>query len=143
MMAAQKAKAGISPTFDSQCPWRDRGLAWKDMSDCAEMVSGALAGPAVLDDLIADLLAFVEPLHAGALDSRDMDENVLAAIIGLDEAEALGTVEPFHCACRHHDFLSIAAEVGCVDRFDIDDGWKSESAEGSGTRHQQSPIARV
>jgi hypothetical protein len=30
-----------------------------------------------------------------------MDENVLAAIVGLDEAEALLTVEPFHYAGSH------------------------------------------
>jgi hypothetical protein len=30
-----------------------------------------------------------------------MNENVLAAIVGLDKAEALLPVEPLHSTCRH------------------------------------------
>jgi hypothetical protein len=30
-----------------------------------------------------------------------MDESVIAAAIGRDEAEALGRVEPLHGSCRH------------------------------------------
>src|SRR6185295_4557902 len=45
-------------------------------------------------------------LDAGALDGADMDEHVLAAVIRLDEAEALGAVEPLHCSRSHGSYLS-------------------------------------
>ena len=41
----------------------------------------------------ADLLAFGEAVHASALDSRDVNENVRCAIIRLNEAIALGGIE--------------------------------------------------
>jgi hypothetical protein len=59
------------------------------------------AGAAVSGQLIADLLTFIEAAKTSLLDSADVDENVLAAIVGLDEAEALLTVEPFHYAGSH------------------------------------------
>src|SRR5579871_4727142 len=67
-----------------------------------EPVRGHLARPAILDQLEADLLPFLEVADAGALESADMDENVLAAIIRLNEAETLLSVEPFNGA-RAHD----------------------------------------
>jgi hypothetical protein len=36
----------------------------------------------------ADLLAFIEPAEASALDRRNMDEDILRSIIRLDEAIA-------------------------------------------------------
>src|ERR1044071_1317332 len=49
-------------------------------------------------ELVRDLLAFAEGRQARALDGGDVDERVLAAVIRLDEAEALGGVEEFHGA---------------------------------------------
>src|SRR6185437_489709 len=46
--------------------------------------------------LVAELLAFVEVAHPGPLDGRDMDEHVLRAVVGLDEAVALLGVEPLY-----------------------------------------------
>ena len=43
---------------------------------------------------------------AGALDSADVDEDVLAAVVGLNETEALLGVEPLNSASRHSTFLS-------------------------------------
>src|SRR5580692_4734256 len=60
-----------------------------------------LAASLVFFELEADLLALVERAEAGALDGRDVDEDVRAAVVGLDEAVALGGVEPLHCANRH------------------------------------------
>ena len=51
--------------------------------------------------IIADLLAFDDFAHSGAFDGRDVDERVSAAIIRLNEAEALGEIEPFNCASGH------------------------------------------
>ena len=45
-------------------------------------------------DLHADALVFSQRTDARTLDGGDVDENVLAAIVGSDEAEALGGVEP-------------------------------------------------
>ena len=36
-------------------------------------------------------------------DSGDMDECVRAAVVRLDEAEALGGIEPFYCASGHDE----------------------------------------
>src|SRR6516225_5842866 len=51
--------------------------------------------------LVADLLAFVQGADAGALDRRNVDEDVGSAPIRLDEAEALCGIEPFDCAGGH------------------------------------------
>src|SRR3954471_14688338 len=59
-----------------------------------------LALRAVLD-LELDLLVFLEGLEARTLDFREVREEVLAAAIGFDEAEALGVVEPFHGTGAH------------------------------------------
>src|SRR5690606_15911183 len=44
---------------------------------------------------------FIEALQARLLNRGDVDENVLTAAIGLDEAETLGGVEPLDRAGRH------------------------------------------
>lgn len=53
--------------------------------------------------VIADLLAFDDFAHSSAFDSRDMDERIGAAIVRLNEAEALGGIEPFNCASGHDE----------------------------------------
>jgi hypothetical protein len=40
-------------------------------------------------------------LEAGSLDHSDMDEHVMATIVGHDEAETPGRVEPLHSSARH------------------------------------------
>ena len=58
--------------------------------------------------LKTDLLAFDQFAHSGAFDGRDVNEGVRAAIVRLNEAEALGGIEPFYCACGHDEpFQSI------------------------------------
>jgi hypothetical protein len=54
-------------------------------------------------EIEADLLAFDEFAHSGALDGGDMNEGVSAAIVRLNKAEALGGVEPFNCASVHDE----------------------------------------
>src|SRR5208283_1817552 len=74
-------------------------------------VSGrVLARLAVANQFELDLLAFVERLHARALDGGDVHEHILSAAVRLNEAEALGGVEPFYRSGRHDDFLSIVRE---------------------------------
>src|ERR1700759_2284221 len=55
-----------------------------------------LAAALIALHLEAQLLAFAERAEARAFDGRDVDENVRAAVVGLDEAKALGGVEPLH-----------------------------------------------
>src|SRR5271170_5053142 len=54
--------------------------------------------PFVGNLFVLHLLALVEGRQAGLLDRRDMDENVLAAALGLNEPITLGRVEPLHRA---------------------------------------------
>src|SRR5262249_47682642 len=62
---------------------------------------------AVCDDVERHLLALIEGAQAGALDCADMNEDVLVAVVRLDEAEALLVVEPLHGAHSHLFFLSL------------------------------------
>ena len=48
-----------------------------------------------------NFLAFVQALHAGFFDSRDMNEYIASTFIGNDEAEAFFVVEPFYGTARH------------------------------------------
>ena len=59
-----------------------------------------LAVTALLE-LVADLLPFIQGRQAGALDGADVHESVLAAIIRLNEAEALGGIKEFYGAVDH------------------------------------------
>src|SRR5262249_18782940 len=62
-----------------------------------------------------DLLAFLQPLIAGALDGAVMGEQLLAPAVRRDEAEALGVVEPLHGACSHViPSLELQLERGAV-----------------------------
>jgi len=72
----------------------------------AQIVGRGLSGPSIRDNLVGDLLSLVEAAHPGALDGADMDENVLAAVIRLDEAKALLVVEPLYGSLRHETLLS-------------------------------------
>src|SRR5258708_32359251 len=46
-------------------------------------------------DIEVQALTLAQVPHARPLDGRDVDEDVLGAVIGLDEAVSLGRVEPF------------------------------------------------
>src|ERR1700733_4993309 len=56
-----------------------------DLQVACRRAAGALVG----DNLVDDLLSLGEVAKPRALDGADVDEYVLAAIIGLDEAKAL------------------------------------------------------
>src|SRR5262249_55962403 len=55
-----------------------------------------------LHDVELDALTFGERLESIALDGRVMNEAVLLSILGRNEAEPLGIVEPLDRACRTH-----------------------------------------
>jgi hypothetical protein len=62
--------------------------------------------PAVLFDLILEVLPFIERAQSSALDRGDVDEHVFAAWLRLDKSIALGRIEPLHGAARHFDLPS-------------------------------------
>src|SRR3546814_12567876 len=70
-------------------------------SDVCSSDLGSLRALRALRDLVADALAFLQAAEALGLDCREVHEDIRAAVLGCDEAEALGVVEPFHCAVLH------------------------------------------
>ena len=81
---------------------------WKeDLQAACKVHSRRLAGAAIFLDFVGDLLTFHETANAGALNSRDVDENVLAALIGLNEAVAFLIIEPLNGAGFHSDISYI------------------------------------
>src|ERR1700744_379710 len=67
----------------------------------AQIVGGRLARTAIGDDFVADLLAFTQSSKAGTFDGADVHEHVVAAVIRLDKAVALGSVKPLHGSHAH------------------------------------------
>src|SRR5829696_3053405 len=72
------------------------GCAGSDRLDLLRL--GALL---TLRDVELDLLALLQLAVAATLDSRVVNEDIGAAAVLLDEAEALFAVEPLHGACCH------------------------------------------
>ena|SRR5215467_890615 len=70
-------------------------------SSSAQIPSRGLAGSSVGNNVKRDLLSLVEAVHPGAFDRADVHEDILAAVIWLDESEALLAVEPLHGSFRH------------------------------------------
>jgi hypothetical protein len=77
------------------------GVRITDLLDGSQIFSAELASPAIRENIVADLLAFCEAAHTGALHCGSVNENVLSAIIGLNEAKAFGSVEPLYSSRRH------------------------------------------
>ena len=50
-------------------------------------------------------MSLVEIAHAGAFDRADVNKDILAAVIGLNEAEALLAIEPLYRTLRHVTLL--------------------------------------
>src|ERR1041385_8000375 len=71
---------------------------------------------AICDDLVLNVLAFVEGAQSGALDGRDVNEHILATALRLDKAIALGRVKPLHSACSHYQSPSLKKNKSSDDR---------------------------
>src|SRR5260370_841449 len=80
---------------------RHRGLQQWSRSDGAQIFCRGLARPSISNNVEGDLLSFVKTMHPGAFDRADVHEDILAAIIRLDKAEAFLAVEPLHGSLRH------------------------------------------
>src|SRR5260370_7646918 len=57
-------------------------------------------------ELEAELLAFPQIAHPRPFDGRDVNENVLGAVVGLDETVALLRVTPLYCTLSHSSLPS-------------------------------------
>jgi len=79
----------------------------------AKIFRAGLAAHAVDLGFVRKLLAFVERAHAGALNGADVHEDVVAAVVRLNEAEALGRVEPLNCSGRHLSFSKMRECAKC------------------------------
>ena len=77
------------------------------LSDGPQIVCRRLACPSISNDLKRDLLSLIEAIHPGTFDGADVHEDILAAIIRLDEAEAFLTIEPLYRSLRHMTVLSM------------------------------------
>jgi hypothetical protein len=97
--------------------------------------------------VVADLLAFNDFAHASAFNSRNVNEGVSAAVVRLNEAEALGGIKPFNCASGHDEpFHSNIKppQRGCATGYD-NDCFKGRVRSGRGanravTKAQQENI---
>jgi hypothetical protein len=82
------------------------GFEKPERSGRDEIAGGRFARAGIRQDVEANLLALLQVAHSGALDRADMDEHVLAAVVGLDEAEALLRIKPLYCTNLHSRSLS-------------------------------------
>src|SRR5208283_305918 len=67
----------------------------------AKIVGRRLARTTIRYDFVADLLAFTQRSKSGALYGADVHEHVVATVIRLNKAEALGRVKPLHGSHAH------------------------------------------
>src|SRR6185503_18020117 len=74
-------------------------------------VDGAGLAAVVLLQVVGQALVLAQRVHSGALDRSDVDERVLAAVIGGDEAVALLLVEEFYGSDGHCMFPSGGPEM--------------------------------
>jgi hypothetical protein len=93
----------------SPCQYiRGQGYGWlRYRSDGAQIVCRGLASPSIGNDLERDLLSLIEAMHPSAFDGADMHEDIPAAVIRLDEAEAFLAIEPLYGSLRHVTVLSV------------------------------------
>lgn len=71
-------------------------ISGEKASGSAQLACGHLARLIVALELKAELLTFDNRIHAGAFNSRDVNEHIGAAVVRRDETEALGGIEPFN-----------------------------------------------
>src|SRR5690606_36713680 len=84
-------------------------------ADSGELdLAGLLAATAaVVLEHETDPVALVEGADACALEGGGVYEHVIAALLRLDEAEALGRVEEFHGACHSHWVVPSSPSKAC------------------------------
>jgi hypothetical protein len=81
-------------------PWSGYGSS-RCRLDSVQIVRRGLACLSIRDNVEGDLLSLVEDTHASAFDRADVHEDILAAIIRLDKAEAFLVIEELHGSLSH------------------------------------------
>jgi hypothetical protein len=96
--AAERSAAGQKPQTLPVHPWSrsQPSIRQPYRSLSAEIVSRRFAGSPIRNDFEFDLLALVEAMQASAFHRADMHEDILAAIVRLNETETFLTIEPLH-----------------------------------------------
>lgn len=77
-----------------------------------QLVRRRFAATSVDGNFVGDLLAFCEAEQPRALNRADVDEDVWAAQLRLNEAKPFLTVEPFYCAGLHD--MSFQEQADCA-----------------------------
>src|SRR6266849_1828595 len=83
-------------------------------SDSAQILSRGLAGLRIRHNVERDLLPLIEAAHPCALDLLDVHEDILAAVIWLDESVAFVWIEPLHDSLRHMLVFRIEPHTGGI-----------------------------
>jgi hypothetical protein len=126
-------------------PWSGYGSS-RCRSDDLQIVRRGLACLSIGDNVESDLLPLIEETHASAFDRTDVHEDILAAIIWLNEAEAFLVIEPLHGSFCHIALLSGTCirwpRVSAADLFEI---WRKVVSPDAGraARPSRSAEARL
>ena len=90
-------------------PWSGYGSSHCRL-DSLQIARRGLACPSIGYNVENDLLSLIEDTHASAFDRADVHEDILAAIIRLNEAEAFLVIEPLHGSFCH---IALLFRYGC------------------------------
>ena len=104
-MSRKQKTRSVSGARDGSLIGRRRGwINSQSRSESAQLVGGFLAGATVGHDLVGDSLVLGERAQTGTLNSTDVNEHILAAVVRRDKAVTLGLVEPLNLACSQNMF---------------------------------------
>lgn len=81
-------------------PWSAAG---SNALGSLKILGCVLAAAVVAHDVEVQLLTLDDGAHAGTLDGRDVDEHVLLAGVGRNEAETFGGIEEFNGTSSHDE----------------------------------------
>jgi hypothetical protein len=84
------------------------------VSSRLQIAGCGLSGPLVLDHVKRQLLAFSQAMHTGAFDRADVDENVGASVLRLNEAKTFLAVEPLHSTFSHRISFNRVRMAACA-----------------------------
>src|SRR6185436_11061185 len=113
-----------------------------------QRADGDLAGAAIAFLFETDVLPFGETANASALQSRRMDEYVVAAVVRCDEAEAFLAIVEFNGTASHGDAFSQWMHTGFgsahAAEYPLDRVWREfERAPSSAQVKRPNRLANV
>src|SRR3979490_1173935 len=99
--AFEKKGRAVSAAFHFISDRTSRLSLRNPLASGAQIVGRRLARATIRHDLVADLLAFAQCSKSGAFYGADVHKHVVATVIRLNEAKALGSVKPLHGSHAH------------------------------------------